>query len=284
MLVLDSISGFRAARAKLGRLAFVPTMGALHAGHMSLVHEARRHAPHVAVSIFVNPTQFGPTEDFTKYPRPIEDDLRMCRDAGVDCVFTPTAAEMYPAGVPITLLDLPPLTKTLEGRFRPTHFAGVCVVVLKLFNIVSPQIACFGEKDFQQLAVIRAMVKSLDLPIDIVGCPTFREADGLAMSSRNRYLNADERRRALSISRGLFAVQELARSGEISCEVLRRELRRHLEHAGDLPHVPTSIDYATVVDRDHLSELTTLDRPARAVVAMRVGTTRLIDNVPVNPN
>ena len=188
-------------------------MGALHAGHVSLMHIARQRAPRVAVSIFVNPTQFGPGEDLSRYPRPIEQDLAMCRDACVDLVFNPEPSDMYPPGSPDISIDLPQFTTVLEGRHRPGHFKGVCQIVAKLFNIVQPQIACFGQKDFQQLAILQAMARALDFPITIIPCPTIRESDGLAMSSRNRYLAPDERKRALSISRALFLARDEVAKG-----------------------------------------------------------------------
>lgn len=257
-------------------------MGALHAGHLSLVEEARRHAEHIAVSIFVNPTQFAPHEDFHKYPRPLEQDLELCRAAGVELVFAPSVEEIYPPGVPQATVDVPALTTTLEGAHRPGHFAGVCQVVAKLFNIVAPQAACFGRKDFQQLAVLTAMTRGLDLPIEIVPCPTLRDPDGLAMSSRNRYLSNAERRRALAIPRSLQAIAKRAAAGERDANALREQLLAGLRSDGGEPAVGTAIDYATIVDRTTLAELTTIDRPAQAVVAMRVGTTRLIDNIGIS--
>src|SRR3954451_5073711 len=204
MEIVKTIADARRMRARFGRIALVPTMGALHAGHLSLIAHARNNAPVVAVSIFVNPTQFGPKEDYTKYPRPIEEDLDKCEDAGVDFVFAPSAEEIYPPGVADIVVDLPSLTTPLEGKHRPGHFKGVCQVVAKLFNILQPTAVCFGQKDFQQLRVIGAMVEALDMAIDIIPCPTLRDPDGLAMSSRNAYLSADERARALSISRALM--------------------------------------------------------------------------------
>src|SRR5437773_764595 len=190
MTVVQKISDCRAERAKLGdKLALVPTMGALHAGHLSLIRAAKENADHVAVSIFVNPTQFGPKEDFQKYPRPIEADLHKCKEAGVDLVFNPSVEEMYRAGEPNVVIDVQQLGDVLEGKHRPGHFKGVCQAVAKLFNIITPQSAFFGQKDYQQLRILRAMTKALDWPIEIVGCPTLRERDGLAMSSRNQYLS-----------------------------------------------------------------------------------------------
>src|SRR5258706_13837197 len=197
MKVITTIAEARKARSKIDELALVPTMGALHAGHQSLMSIARKHAATVAVSIFVNPTQFGPKEDFTKYPRPIEEDLKKCERAGVDFVFNPSTEEMYREGVPDVFIDIPSLTSVLEGQKRPGHFKGVCQVVGKLFNILTPDVACFGQKDFQQLRIIQAMTQSLNMPIDVIGCPTLRDLDGLALSSRNMYLSPEDRQRAL---------------------------------------------------------------------------------------
>ncbi|MDB5299289.1 MAG: panC, partial [Phycisphaerales bacterium] len=204
MLIVKNIAECRREREKLGRVAFVPTMGALHAGHLSLMALARRHAPKVAVSIFVNPTQFGPKEDYTKYPRPVESDLEKCEQAGVDMVFMPPPEEMYAPGMAELVVDLPQLSSVLEGKHRPGHFRGVCQVVAKLFNIVTPNVALFGQKDFQQLRILTAMVEALNLPIEVIPGPTVRDPDGLAMSSRNQYLSPTERERALAINRGLF--------------------------------------------------------------------------------
>lgn len=254
-------------------------MGALHGGHMSLVQAARQHADHVAVSIFVNPTQFGPSEDFGKYPRPIEQDLAMCRDAGVDLVFNPDPSEMYPAGAPEITVDLPQLTQTLEGRHRPTHFRGVCQVVAKLFNIVQPQAACFGQKDYQQLAILEAMVKALDFPIRIIRCPIVRDEDGLARSSRNRYLSADERARALSISRGLRAAEAQVAVGVKQASQLVTLVQNTILDPGRLSHVPVSIDYVAAVDAATLNPVELVAGPTAILVAARVGATRLIDNI-----
>jgi pantoate--beta-alanine ligase len=282
LIVTHTIRECRDARASLGRLALVPTMGALHAGHLSLVERGKAVAPRVAMTIFVNPTQFGPKEDFSRYPRPIERDLDLCRDAGVDLVFVPPVEDIYPPGTPQATIDVPALTTKLEGKHRPGHFAGVCQVVAKLFNITTPQAACFGEKDFQQLAVLRAMVTALDFDIEMIGCPTLRDPDGLAMSSRNRYLSADERVRALSISRSLFDVASKAKAGERNVGLLQRSLYESLADRSAAPDVITQIDYAAIVDRTTLAEAATLDRPAQAVVAMRVGATRLIDNIAID--
>ena len=279
MIVTRSIEQCRIEREKLRRVAFVPTMGALHEGHLSLVKIARDHAPHVIVSIFVNPTQFGPNEDFAQYPRPVEQDMEMCRQAGVDMVFNPEPSELYPANAPELRIDLPQLTQTLEGQHRPTHFRGVCQVVAKLFNIVQPQMACFGRKDFQQLAVISAMAKALDFPIEIIGCPIVRDPDGLAMSSRNRFLAPDQRSRALSISRGLNAAKADFAQGLTQSVQLIARVQTAILDPGNLAHVPVTIDYVAAVDASTLQPVTTVTGRTAILVAARVGSTRLIDNV-----
>ena len=278
MIICNTIQQCRQARETLGKLALVPTMGALHDGHISLVKIAQHHAPRVAVSIFVNPTQFGPNEDLARYPRPIEKDLQMCRDAGVDLVFNPEPSEIYPPGSPEISVDLPHLTTVLEGKYRPGHFKGVCQVVAKLFNIVQPQVACFGMKDFQQLTILQAMVKALDFPITMIPCPTLREPDGLAMSSRNRYLSADERKRALSISRGLFAAKEEIAKGITQTNRLVALMQQTILATGQLGHVPVSIDYVAAVDPVTLQNKQTTEGGILLAIAARVGSTRLIDN------
>ncbi len=281
--VVSTIPECREARGSYAEFGFVPTMGALHAGHLSLVRRARELAGKVAVSIFVNPTQFGPGEDFSRYPRPIERDLDLCRSAGVDLVFVPDVPEMYPAASPRVVLDVPGLTSLLDGRHRPGHFAGVCEVVAKLLNIVRPSIACFGEKDFQQLAVVKAMVAALNMPCRIVGCPTLRDPDGMAMSSRNQYLSVRERTRGLSISRALRTIQDLASSGERDANVLRSTMIDLLNDDSSAKGVSTDLQYAAIVDAATLADIHRIDQEARALVAMKVGSTRLIDNVALTP-
>ena len=284
MIVCKTIAECRAERAKLGKLALVPTMGALHAGHLSLMRAAQEHAPCVTVSIFVNPTQFGPNEDFTLYPRPVEQDLKLCRDAGVGLVFNPEPADIYAADTPEVTVDLPKLTTVLEGRQRAGHFKGVCQIVAKLFNIIQPQVACFGMKDFQQLCVLKGMVKALDFPIEIISCPTVRETDGLALSSRNRYLSADERKRALSISRALFAARDEVAGGIRQTNRLIATMQGIILAPGQLGHVPVSIDYVAAVDPSTLRPADFVDGPVLLAIAARVGNTRLIDNVVVEGN
>jgi pantoate--beta-alanine ligase len=283
MNVVTTIAEARQARAALGRVAFVPTMGALHAGHVSLMNAAREHAEHVIVSIFVNPTQFGPREDFNRYPRPIENDLAKCREAGVALVFNPSAEEMYPAGKADVVIDLPALTEVLEGKHRPGHFRGVCRVVAKLFNIITPQSAFFGQKDFQQFRVIASMVEALDWPIEIIGCPTLRDPDGLAMSSRNQYLSSDERERALSISRALMLARNEVKSGVRQANRLVATMRATVLDVGTLGRIPVSLDYVAAVDPITLKPVDLLEGPTVLAIAARVGNTRLIDNVIVQP-
>lgn len=283
MTVIHSIQECREQRAKLGRVALVPTMGALHEGHLSLIHFARQHAPHTVVSIFVNPTQFGPREDFAKYPRPIEADLAACEQAGVDLVFNPIPEEMYRPGLPQVVIDLPQLSEVLEGKHRPGHFRGVCQVVAKLFNIIEPQSAIFGNKDFQQLRIIRAMVETLDWPIEVIGCPTVREKDGLALSSRNQYLSADERERALSISRALMLASGEVKAGVKQANRLVTTMQNVLLDRGNLGRVPVSVDYVAAVDPLTLKPVDMITGPTVLAIAARVGTTRLIDNMTVTP-
>jgi pantoate--beta-alanine ligase len=273
MDVVRTIAEARARRAQDSTLALVPTMGALHAGHVSLLTLAKQHAPSVAASIFVNPTQFGPREDYNKYPRPIDDDLAKCEQAGVAWVFLPEAAEMYrPITADITI-ELPQLANILEGKHRPGHFSGVCQVVAKLFNIIRPDIAIFGQKDYQQLRIITAMVEALDWPIRVVPGPTVREGDGLAMSSRNQYLTDIERQKSLAISRALFTAkgeytQGIRQANRLTTTMQKILLEQHL-----------SIDYIAAVDPQTLKTVDVVNGPTVLAVAARVGSTRLIDNV-----
>ena len=273
MQIARTIAEARALRENADRLALVPTMGALHAGHLSLLELAHQHAPVVAASIFVNPTQFGPREDYNRYPRPIEDDLRKCEAAGVDWVFLPTAEEMYRPGMAEIVVDLPQLTSVLEGKHRPGHFRGVCQVVAKLFNIISPTVAVFGQKDYQQLRVIAAMAEALDWPIEVISGPTVREPDGLAMSSRNQYLSPADRQKGLAISRSLFLAD-----GEFKAGVKQtNRLLTTMQHVLLEQHL--SIDYIAAVDPVTLRTVEVVQSPTVLAVAARAGTTRLIDNV-----
>ncbi|GAA4824824.1 pantoate--beta-alanine ligase [Sphingosinicella ginsenosidimutans] len=280
MQIIREIEALRAAVAGLrrdgGRIAFVPTMGALHAGHMALVAEAKTRADHVAVSIFVNPRQFGPSEDLAAYPRREAGDARMLEEAGVAILWAPDVATMYPEGF-ATNVSVAGVSQGLDGAARPGHFDGVATVVAKLFNQVAPDIALFGEKDYQQLAVIRRMVRDLDVGVEIVGVPTQRDADGLALSSRNAYLSPDERRAARALPRALGEAAQAIRDGAAVDEALARA-RARLEAAGFAP-----IDYVALHDAETLAPLASLDRPARLLAAARIGTTRLIDNLPVAP-
>jgi pantoate--beta-alanine ligase len=275
--VVTTIQEIRAAVADARRcgktVGFVPTMGALHEGHAALVRAARARSGFVVVSIFVNPTQFGPNEDFGKYPRTLATDQEVCADAGADLIFAPTPTEMYPESS-VTFVEVSGLTDVLCGPARPGHFRGVCTVVLKLFNIVGPDVAHFGAKDYQQARVVRQMVRDLNVPVEVRVEPTVREADGLALSSRNRYLNADHRAAAAGIYRALQATQ--ARAATEERDVARLEAMLH----ADLTVIPGGrVEYARIMDADTLHPLTQLDRPAVAAVAVSLGGTRLIDNV-----
>ncbi|MFO0850826.1 MAG: pantoate--beta-alanine ligase [Gemmataceae bacterium] len=264
-----------AARAQGHTVGFVPTMGALHAGHAALVRAAKRATGFVVVSVFVNPTQFGPHEDFAKYPRTLDADRQLSADAGADLVFAPPVEVMYPPGA-TTFVDMAGLTEVLEGPSRPGHFRGVCTVVLKLLNLVGPDVAVFGAKDAQQARVVRKMVRDLDVPVTIQVEPTVREPDGLAMSSRNRYLSPVERTVAPRIHQALQAARSRALAGEIDAARLQSALHAEL---GAIPGA--RVDYAAVVDDETLKPLARLDRPALVAVAVYLGTTRLIDNVTI---
>jgi pantoate--beta-alanine ligase len=253
-------------------IAFVPTMGFLHDGHASLLREGRRRGDLLALSIFVNPTQFGPNEDLARYPRDLERDLAIAREAGVDLVWTPTPAQVYPEGY-ATYVNVEGLTEVLCGASRPGHFRGVTTVVCKLFNVVQPNVALFGEKDFQQLAVIRRMVIDLNLPVEIVGMPIVREADGLAMSSRNVYLSVDERRQALTLSQSLTAARQLARAGERDAAKILAVARATLEACPD-----ARVDYLQICHQATLREQARVDSDSVLLLAVFVGKTRLIDN------
>ena len=263
------------ARERGLRVGVVPTMGALHRGHLALVEEARRRAQVVVVTNFVNPTQFGPNEDFTKYPRMLEKDLEACRAAGADFAFSPTEPKViYPEGDE-TRVRVPQTAQSLEGQFRPHHFEGVATVCMKLFQIVGPSVAVFGRKDYQQLQIVSRMVRDLFLPIEIVGLPTIREDDGLALSSRNAYLSSEERERARGIPEGLRAAVRLYASGERRAGALIAAARAPIEK------IATSIDYVALADEHTVvpfAEDAVIERAVLAA-AVRVGTTRLIDNV-----
>jgi pantoate--beta-alanine ligase len=266
-----------AARAAGKTIGFVPTMGALHEGHAALVAASAGECGFTVVSIFVNPTQFGPKEDFAKYPRMLEADAALCGGRGAQLIFAPANDEVYPPGH-ATFVEPGGVAEPLEGTFRPGHFRGVATVVLKLFNMVAPDAAFFGRKDYQQLLVIKQMARDFDLPIRIVACPTVREADGLALSSRNAYLKPDERRAALAISRSLRRAEELVAAGERDMWKVRDAIQSILS-AEKLVRP----QYAVVADAQTLAEPAVIDRPCVALVAAFVGTTRLIDNCLLNP-
>ncbi|MFN7877479.1 MAG: pantoate--beta-alanine ligase [Pirellula sp.] len=257
------------------RVGLVPTMGALHEGHLSLVTRAKQDCEITAATIFVNPTQFGPNEDFSKYPRTLESDLEKLASVGCDYVFVPAADEIYRPGHS-TYVDPPQVALPWEGAIRPGHFRGVTTIVLKLFMMVPAHIAFFGRKDYQQVAVIRGMVEDLNLPIRIETCETIRESDGLAMSSRNRYLTADERRRALSLSRALSTAREMISRGERDVSKIEAAMNEVL-----LAAPVDKIDYAKIVHADTLEPLSQAESPAVAILAARLGSTRLIDNCPL---
>jgi pantoate--beta-alanine ligase len=278
--IIHCIDPLRTARAALpGPVALVPTMGALHEGHLTLVREARKRAASVVVSIFVNPLQFGANEDLAAYPRQLAADTALLEREGVELVWAPEPDAMYPAGFG-TNIAVSGVSETLCGAARPGHFDGVATVVCKLFNQVLPDFALFGEKDWQQLAVIRRMARDLDLSrpaaADIVGVPTVRESDGLAMSSRNAYLTPDERSRAAALPRTMLLAGDMIEAGGPVCTALLR-LRAALEDAGF-----SAVDYAELCDAETLAPLNALaGRPARLLVAARIGRARLIDNIAV---
>ena len=263
---------FHARRFLDGPVALIPTMGYLHAGHISLVQQARKDCKSMIATIFVNPTQFGPAEDLAKYPRSLEKDLHLLDDAGVDLVWTPEVDVMYPAGFQ-TWVDVENLTKPLEGSMRPGHFKGVTTIVAKLFNATRPDKAYFGQKDAQQAAVIRQMARDLSYPIDVVICPTLREPDGLAMSSRNSYLDLDQRKAAPVLFEGLSAAKSAFDHGEKDAETLKQIVRDIIsrEHLA-------KIQYISCADYDSLQELEIVNNKALLSLAVTVGKTRLIDN------
>lgn len=270
-----SLKGMRAEGKTIG---FVPTMGALHEGHLTLMRKAKSECDVAVASIFVNPTQFGKGEDFEAYPRDLNKDLQMVANAGVDIVFTPDGAEMYPAGYQ-TVVDVPELTARWEGEVRPAHFRGVATVVAKLLNIVQPERAYFGQKDYQQLLVIERLVRDLNLPTTIVMVPTVREADGLAMSSRNAYLDSEQRQAAVILSRLLRRADELVKSGQTDAAAVKNELASLLKQ-----EPAASADYIALAHPDTLEPVVTLTEPVVVLLAVRIGKTRLIDNALIAPD
>ena len=278
MQILETIAAMKAWRAAENvRTALVPTMGFLHGGHLSLVREAKAKANRVVVSIFVNPAQFGPTEDFASYPRDFDRDLVLLEKEGVDVVFHPSAQEMYPEGFQ-TQVDVQKLGPLLCGVSRPGHFRGVATVVLKLFNIVRPDVAIFGRKDYQQLQIVRRMVRDLNLDVEVVAHATVREPDGLAMSSRNSYLNPAERQSAASLFAALKTAKTLVRDGERSASEVVKRVRSEIAKER-----LAAMEYASVIDPETLIEVQDLSRTAVLVLAVRIGETRLIDNAILQP-
>ena len=274
MKIIDKIDAMKKLRRQLTEpVGFVPTMGYLHEGHLALVRRARAESPSVVVSIFVNPTQFGPQEDFDSYPRDTKRDLALLQKEGTDVVFMPSVAEMYP-GQFISWVEVGKVTERLEGASRPGHFKGVTTVCAKLFNIIQPTTAYFGQKDAQQAVVIKKMVADLNMSLEIVTVPTVREPDGLAMSSRNTYLNPEERRTATVLYQALGLAQKLWSQGERDAQCLRQEMIALIQK-----QPLANIDYVSVADAETLDELDMVNPPALVSLAVKVGKTRLIDNI-----
>jgi pantoate--beta-alanine ligase len=274
MLTIITLTDLRAARLSFkGRVGLVPTMGYLHEGHLSLVRRAQEECDHVVVSIFVNPTQFGPKEDLSKYPRDLDRDLSLLEPLRVDLAWMPTAESMYPPGYQ-TWVEVEGITRPLEGSMRPGHFRGVTTVVAKLFNAVQPDKAYFGQKDAQQAAVTRQMTRDLNFPLEIVVCPIVREPDGLAMSSRNVYLNPEQRKAATVLSRSLHAAKEAYEDGERDAEKLRRKMKEVLAS-----EPLAQVQYVSCADYDTLEELEMMTGKALLSMAVFMGKTRLIDNI-----
>lgn len=280
MEVAETIKSVRrlvkAARSKGNKIGLVPTMGALHIGHICLIEKAVKGSDFVVVSIFVNPTQFGPGEDFEKYPRSFESDLEICRKAGVDIVFAPSPQEMYKKEN-LTWVNVEKLTEPLCGRSRPRHFRGVTTVCAKLFNIVEPDVAYFGQKDAQQAIVIKRMVADLNMPLEIVVCPTVREPDGLAVSSRNKYLSEQQRKDATYIYKSLKKCESLVEAGTTDSKTIIGEMKQILNQVSSI-----EIEYISIVDAESLQELERIAGKALAAVAVKIGSARLIDNIIVD--
>ena len=276
MQIVETIAEVRRAvgkaKAEVKKVGLAPTMGAFHAGHIELMRTARRECGFVIVSVFVNPAQFAPSDDFGRYPRDLEADAEIAKTESVDLIFAPSATEIYPEGFD-TYVEVGKLGRILEGASRPGHFRGVATVVAKLFGIVSPDTAYFGMKDYQQLRVIQKMVSDLDFAVEIVPCPTVREPDGLAMSSRNAYLSKDERAAAVVLYRALEFAEERARAGERNAEALRSEAQRLIES-----DPLACVDYVAVVDPETLEPVERVGESVVIALAVRIGDTRLIDN------
>ena len=272
----DVRSLVKAARSQRGKIGLVPTMGALHIGHISLIEAAVKECDFVVVSIFVNPTQFEPGEDFEKYPRPLEADMEICRKAGVDVVFAPEPQHIYPVKN-VTWVTVEKLTEPLCGRFRPEHFRGVTTVCAKLFNIVAPDAAYFGWKDAQQAIVIRRMVADLNMPLEIVICPTVREANGLAISSRNQYLTTQQKKDAANIYKSLQTCRRLIYAGTTETHQIIAEMQKILQQ------IPSGeIEYISIVDAETLESIEKIAGKVLAAVAVKIGPARLIDNILVD--
>jgi len=282
MLIIEKTSHMqetsRQIRSSGKTIAFVPTMGFLHDGHLELLRQGRGRADVLVLSIFVNPIQFGPSEDYAKYPRDMEGDLKKAEGVGTDIVFTPSESEMYPEGAQTTV-KVKGLPEHLCGLSRPGHFEGVATVVTKLFNITMPHVALFGRKDFQQLAVIRRMVTDLNMDLEIIGVPIVREPDGLAMSSRNKYLDPEERRSALCLKKSIDMALAMIEAGERAPEKIKSSIRGLI--AG---HPFTDIDYISICDPVTLDEIKTIEGKALLALAVKVGKTRLIDNWEIDPH
>jgi pantoate--beta-alanine ligase len=280
MEVAETIKSVRslvkAARSKGKRIGFVPTMVALHIGHISLIEKAVKECDFTVVSIFVNPTQFGPNEDFEKYPRPFEADLEICRKAGVNVVFAPSPQEMYPSEN-LTWVNVEKLTEPLCGHFRPGHFRGVTTVCAKLFNIVTPDVAYFGQKDAQQAVVIKRMVADLNMPLEIVICPTVRQADGLAVSSRNKYLSEQQKKDATCIYKALKECESLIKAGTTDSKIIIDKMKKILNQVPSI-----EIEYISIVDAETLQELERTAGKIMAAIAVKIGSCRLIDNITVD--
>lgn len=278
MMIIEDIDQLResvkAAKSAGNKVGFVPTMGALHAGHMSLVQAAKTKCSFVVVSIFVNPTQFGPTEDLDAYPRCLDEDAKKCQQAGVDIIFAPSAQQMYPIKNRTWVNVEGDLTESLCGANRPGHFRGVTTVCTKLFNIVMPDIAFFGQKDAQQAAVIKAMVKDLNMPLVIEVCPIIREENGLAMSSRNNYLTKQQRFQAAILYKSLRKCEKLFKQGCRDTEKLKMEIKNEIQTCPI-----AQIDYVELVDFESFKPITTIEKPALAAIAVKIGPARLIDNI-----
>ena len=276
MIVIEDISEMRAwseaERRRRQRIVFVPTMGFLHEGHLCLVRDARSRGDQVVVSIFVNPTQFGPGEDFAAYPRNFERDRRLLEAEGVDVLFHPSVDQIYPAGAQ-TFVEVEQLSLPLCGSVRPGHFRGVATIVTKLFNIIRPHVAIFGEKDYQQLQVIRRMARDLSMDVEIIGHPIVREADGLALSSRNAYLTSDERQAAVCLSRALCKAERLVRRGETSAAAIIHLATKELQS-----EPLANVEYVKLCDAETLDEISDIREPAVLALAVRIGKARLIDN------